>query len=438
MNPTYPQQNRPYQFRPPPIPQPHQQYSFAPPPPSLQFPFPPQSTFQPLPFISQLPIQGPPPPWPPGVPPPFQPPQPPPTAQFTAASQFQPPSAKGGASSARSGVLSARSGVLSAVAEPPLSIDQLWLNDLLESKITATSSTVKLPNEGIVEARNKLWRATKLREQLGALVEELEENQRRYTIEHWKATVEKAEAAKKEMETILAQFAGPTALTELRRKLSKIRRHKKWQKKHIKKLQSVRDERERRRETLHKDIDDWRAEWIAMEAVRKQEEARKKEAEKVVQEAEANKNKHRDLTRLLEKVQKLRDLRREKMKREGHFFPGEDDEFFNRIRALNDALKLEEQRLDRATTEATETHLQQAIERERERELEREEQPRDAATGYWLQAELDLRALVAVRRQWDYFLTGAEDMEGSRIPGKWVEASPPANWVWASALVRAD
>ena len=35
--------------------------------------------------------------------------------------------------------------------------------------------------------------------------------------------------------------------------------------KHIKKLQSVRDERQRRRETLHKTIDEWRTEWIAKE-----------------------------------------------------------------------------------------------------------------------------------------------------------------------------
>ncbi len=35
--------------------------------------------------------------------------------------------------------------------------------------------------------------------------------------------------------------------------------------KHIKKLQSVRDERQRKRETLHKTIDEWRTEWIAKE-----------------------------------------------------------------------------------------------------------------------------------------------------------------------------
>lgn len=122
----------------------------------------------------------------------------------------------------------------------------------------------------------------------------------------------------------------------------------------------------------------------------------------------------------------------------GHFFPEEDNEFFNRVSALNDAFKLEEQRLDRATTEATETHLQQAMEREREREPEGEELPRDPAASYWRQAELDVRTLLAVRKQWDYFLTDERDAEASRIPPNWVEPSPPANWVWASALVRSD
>jgi|SRR3954454_21510346 len=110
--------------------------------------------------------------------------------------------------------------------------------------------------------------------------------------------------------------------------------------KHIKKLQSVRDERQRKRETLHKTIDEWRTEWIAKELALKrvsikifsklelvnfiffillQEQARKEEAEKRVQEAEAKKSEHKELTKLLEKVKKLRDLRRERFKREGFY-----------------------------------------------------------------------------------------------------------------------
>lgn len=49
------------------------------------------------------------------------------------------------------------------------------------------------------------------------------------------------------------------------------------------------------------------------------EQARKEEAEKRVQEAEAKKSEHKELIKLLEKVTKLRDLRRERLKREGFY-----------------------------------------------------------------------------------------------------------------------
>ena len=92
----------------------------------------------------------------------------------------------------------------------------------------------------------------------------------------------------------MSELSDPLFMNRLKDKLSKTRRHKvhcidesndidlvyvyllvlylhnqKWRTGHVKRLQSVRDERQRRRETLHKLIDEWRTEWIAKELASK-------------------------------------------------------------------------------------------------------------------------------------------------------------------------
>jgi hypothetical protein len=77
----------------------------------------------------------------------------------------------------------------------------------------------------------------------------------------------------------------------------------------------------------------------------------------------------------------------------GHFFPEEDDEFFNKIASLNDAMKVEEARLDQERNAAAELKRNEAMDagmKERERE-------RDPVYEYWHQAEFDLDNLVLIR-----------------------------------------
>ncbi|CAG8794998.1 4786_t:CDS:2, partial [Racocetra fulgida] len=177
------------------------------------------------------------------------------------------------------------------------------------------------------------------------------------------------------------------------------------------------------------------------------EQARRREAEKRVQEAEANRSKHRELSKLLEKVKKLRDLRRERLKREGHyiklnrkfikkvlilqnfslighFFPEEDDEFFNKIASLNDVMKIEEARLDQERNAAAEHKRNEAMDvgmKEREKE-------RDPVYEYWHQAEFDIDTLISIRRQWDAFLVAPGTIGSSCVPPSFIDPSPPANY----------
>ncbi|CAG8449086.1 7103_t:CDS:2 [Acaulospora colombiana] len=195
------------------------------------------------------------------------------------------------------------------------------------------------------------------------------------------------------LKAIFTELKGSTEEEEWKLLVENFEKSKKWNKKHIKKLQAVRDQRQLQRETLHKTIDKWRTEWIAKEIAMKREQSRKEEAEKRVQEAEANKSKHKELSKLLEKVKRLRDLRRERLKREGHFFPEEDDEFFNKIASLNDAMKIEEERLDQERNAAAEHKRNEAMDagmKERARE-------RDPTYEYWHQAEFDIDNLVLIR-----------------------------------------
>ncbi|RIB07804.1 hypothetical protein C2G38_397612 [Gigaspora rosea] len=257
---------------------------------------------------------------------------------------------------------------------------------------------------GVTIFFNKFLQAKFSLENLEAKIEELKEARESAKHEEWTEKIARAETAKK------------------------------WRKKHIKKLQMVRDERQRRRETLHKTIDEWRTEWIAKELALKREQARKREAEKRVQEAEANRSKHRELSKLLDKVKKLRDLRRERLKREGHFFPEEDDEFFNKVASLNDVMKIEEARLDQERNAAAEHKRNEAMDvvmKEREKE-------RDPVYEYWHQAEFDIDNLILIRRQWDAFLVAPSTTGSSCIPPSFVDPSPPANYVWASCLTHGS
>jgi len=192
-----------------------------------------------------------------------------------------------------------------------------------------------------------------------------------------------------------------------------------------------------------------------------QEQARKKEAEKRFQIAEFNKNKHKELKKLLEKVKQLRDLRRERLKREGHFFPEEDDEFFNRIASLNDAMKEEEARLDQERDAAAEHKRNETI----DAGMKKREYERNSVYEYWHQAEIDLDSLISIRYtyiythiftyitythtytllthnhitfryKWDAYIVPSGTNGASCIPPTFVRPSPPANYIWASCLTH--
>ncbi|CAJ0828435.1 11151_t:CDS:2 [Entrophospora sp. SA101] len=261
--------------------------------------------------------------------------------------------------------------------------------------LVALEIPASLPN--INDSRLKILKTNELLQQTKNQLEELKKRLQKKNDDgdvvavsegEWKIKVEEFENKKKALEKNLSEIFDKKFKEDLKTKLNKIRRH--------------------------------------------QEQARKKEAEKRFQIAEFNKNKHKELKKILEKVRQLRDLRRERFKREGHFFPEEDDEFFNRIASLNDVMNEEEARLDQERDAAAEHKRNETIDagmKERERE-------RDPVYEYWHQAEIDLDSLVSIRYKWDAYIVPPGTNGASCIPPTFVQPSPPANYIWASCLTH--
>ncbi|KAJ8629297.1 hypothetical protein MRB53_022620 [Persea americana] len=182
-----------------------------------------------------------------------------------------------------------------------------------------------------------------------------------------------------------------------------------------------------------------------------------------------------ELVLIVEKLQELRSIRIQKMKKQGHFLPEEDDKFLERVRAAVE--EEERQAAAAADTDAAKDAIATAESRKTTQssgadardvsikkdeatvnqdcitDIEKESSSIAAAHheghgsggGYDTLANLpvefyhyyhgsntDMGTLIEVRRTWDAYIRPG----GSRIPGHWIQPPPPADDVWASYLVR--
>ncbi|KAG0006006.1 hypothetical protein BGZ79_010654 [Entomortierella chlamydospora] len=151
-----------------------------------------------------------------------------------------------------------------------------------------------------------------------------------------------AKRLKEELENLNANLT-PERLAVVAKKITKALKRKEWKKRRITKMQEYRDTTEERRRKLNAEIDRKCEKILARDKkkekrklakqVAKQErrQERRQEARKIAQ--------GKQTVALVQKLQRLKTLRRERMKRAGHFFPEEDNEFFERIHKAEEALK---------------------------------------------------------------------------------------------------
>ncbi|CAH8313302.1 unnamed protein product [Eruca vesicaria subsp. sativa] len=214
-------------------------------------------------------------------------------------------------------------------------------------------------------------------------------------------------------------------------------------------------------EQADREADEWREKEMAKDMAN-----RKVDEMKAIEKVKAKRERRRlepelELALIVEEMKELRSLRIEKLKKQGHFLPEEDDKFFESVRA---AVEQEENQAQSVTnTEAEEnvlaseedisqTTTNKIINKDKDKESNTVatascekpiEAPPDSGIDnvsnlpvecyhYYYGSNLDMGRLIEIRREWDAYLSPG----GSRIPGHLVQPSPPANEIWASCLVK--
>ncbi|VAH59219.1 unnamed protein product [Triticum turgidum subsp. durum] len=277
-------------------------------------------------------------------------------------------------------------------------------------------------------------------------------------------------------------WAEKSAMVSLAQKLQKSKRNKRWRKRKRKHVAELFQKESAEFDRVDQEADEWRARQIANDIAKRKVESMKQIAKKKANEERKRLESELELALMVEKLQELRSVRVEKLKKQGHFLPEEDDKYLERVKAAveeeerqaataarTDAAKdailtAEESRKAAHNTTAQEDglgqpksgsapeqnqgdasisersdHASQKTEHDDQKVEIKGPVHSESLTNlpfefyhYYHGSSYDLGTLIEVRRMWDSFIRPG----GSRIPGHWVQPPPPANDVWASYLVQ--
>ena len=119
-----------------------------------------------------------------------------------------------------------------------------------------------------------------------------------------------------------------------------------------------------------------------------------KETDERIKDAEKQRMHLKEAKKLVKALQRLRDLRREKEKARGRFFPEEDHHFGKKIREAEDLLHDESKKYEKVVEAEREA---------RKARLAAEGSQRDPLKEHYLQAERNLESLIDVRSGSPFF-----------------------------------
>lgn len=268
----------------------------------------------------------------------------------------------------------------------------------------------------------------------------------------------------------------------LSNKILKSKRNKLWRKRKRQRAAEIRTKEHEQFDQADRVADEWRAREIAKDAAQLKVEKMKEIAKLKAKEERKRLESELELVLVVEKLQELRSIRIQKLKKQGHFLPEEDDKFLERVRAAVE--EEERQAMAAAETDAAKGAIATAEEsrktiqsgglhskdasdakdgmKESNDEINEstDNLGSDAVPGpsgekgskgqvyggaydsvanlpiefyhYYHGSNNDMGTLIEVRRTWDAYIRPG----GSRIPGHWVQPPPPADDIWASYLVR--
>ncbi|KAK8971976.1 hypothetical protein V6N11_001644 [Hibiscus sabdariffa] len=274
-----------------------------------------------------------------------------------------------------------------------------------------------------------------------------------------------------------------SAVARLTNKIKKSRRNKLWRKRKRKRIAESLAKEHERFDQADREADEWRAREIAKDIASRKVEKMKEIAKLKAKEEKRRLESELELVLMVEKLQELRSMRIQKLKKQGHFLPEEDDKFLEKVRAAVE--EEERQALAAADTDAAKDAIATAEETRKATQNQRpiskdlisnqpenneskdqmapNEDEKDSSTvtvkesgkstleghgytgaydsltnlpiefyHYYHGSNSDMGTLIEVRRTWDAYIRPG----GSRIPGHWVQPPPPADEIWASYLVR--
>lgn len=268
----------------------------------------------------------------------------------------------------------------------------------------------------------------------------------------------------------------------LSNKILKSKRNKLWRKRKRQRAAEIHTKEHEQFDQADRVADEWRAREIAKDAAQLKVEKMKEIAKLKAKEERKRLESELELVLVVEKLQELRSIRIQKLKKQGHFLPEEDDKFLERVRAAVE--EEERQAMAAAETDAAKGAIATAEESRKtiqsgglhskdasdakdgmkESNDEINESTDNLGSGavpgpsgekgskgqvyggaydsvanlpiefyhYYHGSNNDMGTLIEVRRTWDAYIRPG----GSRIPGHWVQPPPPADDIWASCLVR--
>ncbi|THG21942.1 hypothetical protein TEA_008432 [Camellia sinensis var. sinensis] len=124
-----------------------------------------------------------------------------------------------------------------------------------------------------------------------------------------------------------------SAAVRLANKMQKSKRNKQWRKRKRKNIAEMRAKEHERFDQADQAADEWRAREIAKDIAKRKVEKMKEIAKLKAKEEKKILESELELVLIVEKLQELRSLRIQKLKKQGHFLPEEDDKFLEKVRA---------------------------------------------------------------------------------------------------------
>ncbi|KAL7604030.1 hypothetical protein Lser_V15G15771 [Lactuca serriola] len=256
-----------------------------------------------------------------------------------------------------------------------------------------------------------------------------------------------------------------SAAVKLANKLHKHKRNKLWRKRKRQQIGEMLTKEHEQFEKADQEADEWRAKEIAKEIAKQRVEKMKEIAKQKAKEERIRLESELELVLIVEKLQELRSIRIQKLTKQGHFLPEEDDKFLERIRVAVE--EEERQAMAAADTNTAKDAItnflnsedDQSFVKNGDKVIEEKINEIEVKEGtnavvdvnnhgngyydysaslplefyhYYHGSSTDMGTLIEVRRTWDAYIRHG----GSRIPGHWVEPPPPADEVWASYLVK--